>query len=70
MKTKTLSLEPLHTMDAYWRAAKECVIFAETSRISMRVIHTDKEWMIAKTVCLVSDLPREREYDHENKKNI
>lgn len=51
-------------------AANEGVISAATSRVVVRVIHTDEEWMIAKTVCSVLGLTREREYDHENKKNV
>jgi acetate kinase len=37
-------------------AANEGVISAETSRISVRVIHTDEEWMIARSVCRVLGL--------------
>lgn len=43
MKTKTRSPELFHTMDACWRAANEGVISPETSGISVRVIHKDKE---------------------------
>ena len=32
-------------------AASEGVISATASRVAVRVIHTDEEWMIAKTVC-------------------
>ena len=32
------------------------VISVETSRISVRVIHTDEEWMIARSVCRVLGL--------------
>jgi len=32
-------------------AANESVISADSSRVSVRVIHTDEEWMIASTVC-------------------
>jgi len=46
------------------------VISANTSRVAVRVIHTDEEWMIAKTVCRILGLTRERGYDHENKKNV
>lgn len=46
------------------------VISTENSRVSVRVIHTDEEWMIAKTVCRILGLAGEREHDHENKKNV
>ena len=51
-------------------AANEGVISAEASRACVRVIHTDEEWMIANTVCRILGLTREREDDHENKKNV
>ena len=34
-------------------AANEGLISADTSRVSVRVIRTDEEWMIASTVCRV-----------------
>jgi acetate kinase len=37
-------------------AASEGDISARASRVSVRVIHTDEEWMIAKTVCRVLGL--------------
>jgi acetate kinase len=37
-------------------AANEGVISAETSRVPVRVIPTDEEWMIANTVCRVLGL--------------
>jgi len=37
-------------------AANAAVISAATSRVPVRVIHTDEEWMIAKTVCRVLNL--------------
>jgi acetate kinase len=37
-------------------AGNEGVISAETSRVPVRVIHTDEEWMIANTVCRVLGL--------------
>jgi acetate kinase len=37
-------------------AANEGVISAATGRVTVRVIHTDEEWMIAKTVCRVLGL--------------
>ena len=44
------------------------VISANASRVAVRVIHTDEEWMIARTVCRVLGLTIEKEHDHENKK--
>ena len=45
-------------------AANEGVISAEASRVSVRVIRTDEEWMIAKTVCRVLGLTIEKEHEH------
>ena len=42
-------------------AANEGVISAATSRVAVRVIPTDEELMIAKTVCRVLGLGREKE---------
>ena len=36
--------------------ANMAVISTNTSRVAVRVIHTDEEWMIAKTVCRVLGL--------------
>ena len=36
--------------------ATEAVISTETGRVAVRVIPTDEEWMIAKTVCSVLGL--------------
>ena len=46
------------------------VISAETSRVVVRVMHTDEEVMIAKSVCRVLGLPieKENEHGHENEK--
>ena len=41
-------------------AANEGVISADAGRVAVRVMHTDEEWMIAKTVCRVLDLGCER----------
>jgi len=46
------------------------VISANASRVAVRVIHTDEEWMIAKTVCRILGFTRERGYNHEDKKNV
>ena len=51
-------------------AANESVISAAASRVTVRVIHTDEEWMIANTVCRVLGLTIEKEHDHENKKGV
>ena len=40
-------------IDEEHNLANADVISANTSRIMVRVIHTDEEWMIAKTVCRV-----------------
>ena len=41
-------------------AANEGVISADAGRVAVRVMHTDEEWMIAKTVCRVLGLGCER----------
>ena len=41
------------------------VISSETGRISVRVIRTDEEWMIADMVCRVLGLAIEKEHDHD-----
>ena len=47
-------------------AANAGVISSETSGVSVRVIHTDEEWMIANTVCRVLGPALEKEHDREN----
>jgi acetate kinase len=42
-------------------AASAAVISAQAGRVAVRVIHTDEEWMIAKTVCRVLGLGPARE---------
>ena len=42
------------------------VISPETSRVAVRVMHTDEEVMIAKSVCHVLGLPIEKEKEHGN----
>jgi len=51
-------------------AANEGVISAAASRVAVRVIHTDEEWMIANTVCRVLGLTIEKEPNHEKKKGV
>src|SRR5208337_4752619 len=50
-------------------AASEGVISANASRVPVRVIHTDEEWMIANTVCRVLGLALEKEHDRENEQD-
>jgi acetate kinase len=45
--------------------ANEGVISAKTGRISMRVIQTDEEWMIASMICRVLGLTVEKEHEDE-----
>jgi acetate kinase len=40
------------------------VISPDIGRVAVRVMHTDEEWMIAKLVCRVLDLPNTKEPDH------
>jgi acetate kinase len=51
-------------------AASEGVISAAASRVPVRVIHTDEEWMIASTVCLVLGLTIEKEHVYENRAGV
>jgi acetate kinase len=44
------------TIDAERNAANAAVISQEASRVAVRVMHTDEEWMIAKLVCQVLGL--------------
>ena len=62
-------------IDEKRNAANADVISAETSRVTVRVMHTDEELMIAKSVCQTLGLPTEKERaiekerDHENEKD-
>jgi len=47
--------------------ANTAVISTEASRVTVRVMHTDEEWMIAKTVCHVLGLTIGKENYNENK---
>ena len=51
-------------------AANAAVISSNASRVAVRVIHTDEEWMIANTLCRVLGLTIKKEHDDENKKNV
>jgi len=55
-------------LDEKRNSVNESVISSEASRIPVRVIHTDEEWMIAKTVCRVLSLPIGKENYAENEK--
>jgi len=50
--------------------ANEGVISANTSRVAVRVIHTDEEWIIANTVCRILGLTIEKEHNYDNKKGV
>jgi acetate kinase len=50
-------------------AANAAVVSAEASRVFVRVMHTDEEWMIAKTVCHVLGLKIDKEFYDENEKD-
>ena len=45
-------------------AANAGVISAESSRVAVRVMHTDEEVMIAESVCRVLNLPIKKEIEH------
>jgi acetate kinase len=47
-------------------AANKDVISTATGRVAVRVIHTDEEWMIARTVCRVLGLTVGKDTDDEN----
>ena len=55
-------------LDEKPNAASAAVISTEARRVAVRVMRTDEEWMIAKTVCRVLSLTVEQEekHDHEN----
>ncbi len=48
-------------LDEKRNAANEGVISAETSRVPVRVIRTDEEYMIAETVCRILGLDGKKE---------
>ena len=50
--------------------ANAAVISADSGRVAVRVIQTDEEWMIAKTVCSFLGLANGKENDYENKKRF
>jgi acetate kinase len=55
--------------DARQNMAGADIISAKNSRVAVRVIRTDEEWIIAKTVCQVLGLKIEKETEHESKKD-
>jgi acetate kinase len=50
--------------------ANKGVISTNTSRVAVRVIHTNEEWMIANIVCSVLGFGVQKETDHENNKSV
>jgi acetate kinase len=56
-------------LDEKRNAANEGVISVATSRVTVRVIHTDEEWMIAKTACRVLGLQGGKEMRHEDEED-
>jgi acetate kinase len=55
-------------LDGKRNVANAGVISADASRVTVRVIRTDEEWMIAKMVCRVLGLPVGKGSCHENEK--
>jgi acetate kinase len=49
--------------------ANAAVISTGASQVAVRVMHTDEEWMIAKTVCRILGLPIRKENYSENEKD-
>jgi acetate kinase len=56
-------------MDEKQNTANAGVISKNASRVTVRVMRTDEEWMIAKTVCQVLGFPAGKENDEKNKKD-
>jgi acetate kinase len=55
-------------IDEKRNAANESVISIDAGRVAVRMIHTDEEWMIAKTTCAVLGLPCEEECESNTSK--
>ncbi len=54
-------------LEEKWNLAGAAVISAQASRVVVRVMHTDEEWMIARTVCRVLGLTLGKEdYDEKD----
>lgn len=56
-------------LDDKCNAGNEGVISSETSRIAVRVIPTDEEWMIAIAVCRVLGLTIDKEHNHAKRQD-
>jgi len=56
-------------LEAKRNVANEGVVSATTGRVAVRVIRTDEERMIARTVCRVLGLPSEKETGHDDEEN-
>jgi acetate kinase len=56
-------------LDEKRNVTSAAVISTEASRVAVRVMHTDEEWMIAKTVCRVLGLTIGKENYNENEKD-
>jgi acetate kinase len=57
-------------LNATRNAKNAPLISPEASQVAVRVMHTDEEWMIAKTVCSLLGLTNGKEYGYENKKSV
>jgi acetate kinase len=51
-------------LDEQCNTANEAVISMEKAPVAVRVMHTDEEVMIAKSVCRVEKIPMEKEHEH------
>ena len=57
-------------LDEKRNRASSAVISTEASQVAVRVMHTDEEWIIAKTVCRVLGLTTGKDNGDENKKSV
>jgi acetate kinase len=57
-------------LDKKRNALNAGVISSDAGRVAVRVIHTDEEWMIARTVCRVLGLTIAKGSDRKNKKGV
>jgi len=51
-------------LDEQCNTANEAVICMEKAPVAVRVMHTDEDVMIAKSVCRVEKIPMEKEHEH------
>ena len=51
-------------------AANEGMTAAAASRVAVRGIRTDEEWMVANAVCHVLGIKIKKEHDDENKESV